>query len=83
MEDYKLVNDAQEGFRRFQNVNCLKSSLITCILAGQRWRKTGLSVFLFWDIQIIDLSSSSYKPKIFLLPISISFVGCISDPSYQ
>ena len=53
IEDYKVVNDAQESFRRFRSTK-RQLSEIYCILAGQRRRKTGLSVYLLWDIKNVS-----------------------------
>ena len=43
MENYRLVDDTQGGFRRFRSTKRR--------LSGQRRRKKGLSVLLSWDIK--------------------------------
>ena len=66
MEDYKLVDDAQEGFRWFQSTKRQLSKII-CNLEEQRRRKTvlcsssGISRMPS-KLQIINLSSSSMRP---------------------
>ena len=52
MEDYKVVDDEQGGFRRFRSTK-RQLSKINCFLAGhlQRRCKTGLSVLTYWDIK--------------------------------
>ena len=50
MENYRLVDDTQGGFRRFRSTK-RRLSKINCILAGQRRRKRGLSLLLSWDIK--------------------------------
>ena len=52
MEDYKLVDNVQEGIRRFRSTK-RQLSKINGVLAGQRRRKTGLSVILYW-LRIIE-----------------------------
>ena len=49
VEDYKLIDDAQEGFRFTKR----QLSELHCILSGQRRRKTNLfaSVLLYLDIK--------------------------------
>ena len=53
MEGYKLVDDAQDGFRRFRSTKrqFRQLSKVNCILVKQRRRKTGLSVLLYLDIK--------------------------------
>ena len=50
MEDYKIVDDVQEGFHRSRSTKS-QLSKINYILAGQRRRKIMLSVLLYWDIK--------------------------------
>ena len=50
MEDFKLVDDVQEGFRQFQSTKG-QLSKINCILAGQQLCKTSLYVLLCWDVK--------------------------------
>ena len=86
MEDYKLVDDVQEGFVNLEalSVRCLKSTV-----SWQKLCKTSLYVLLCLDVKnasmllIIKLYSLFLRPKVFLLLTMISFVSCITGPSCQ